>query len=112
MGIRYETLYLVVEVDAPGGGYTLQIRETEIEKYKADRIGYVASVFGMNREEYAEWVDLDGAVMCCGVTVSGRRCRNISKIQYGSRQWLDLRRSGWRCHIHENDDLFSPGGDL
>jgi hypothetical protein len=64
-------------VTTPCGGCTLWLSENEAREFKADPDLYAAHYLGLTKEEYLEWIRLEGAALCSERTKSGAQCRAV-----------------------------------
>lgn len=89
------------QIDAPGGGETFyDLSPEQVVSITFDPTGFAAQTFGCSREEYLEWVRLNGAPLCAAKTRSGRLCSNgIARGQQQLPAWLELHRSDY-CGVH------------
>ncbi len=90
----------VLEAPVPGGRQPLDFSLDDLDKVSSDPIGFAAKHFSMSRDEYIRWIEQDGASQCVGVTQQGKRCKKRSEIQLNAEEWLELERTGFRCHVH------------
>ena len=84
----------------PWGSGTVVLTEQQVSDYQRDPDGFAAAHFGLTRDEYREWLELDGAAKCGAKTKAGKPCDNfISRTQLDSQKWKALHRSEY-CPTH------------
>ena len=94
--------YTVYEicVRAPAGARTFPVDAAEASRYNADPDGWAAEEFGLSREEYLEWVRLDGQPLCAGRNRFGRACRcSVGRVQFDAGPWKERHRRLF-CYAH------------
>ncbi len=90
-------------IAVPGGGNTLYLDSEEAKRYNADPDAFAASHFGLNKIEYLQWVDLDGAPLCGHRTKGGDLCRNMTGgYQLGAPEWKARHRKLF-CASHNRE---------
>ncbi len=84
----------------PFGGEAIAISLRDLEKYNNDPDGYAAKHFGLTRDEYKEWIELDGKPRCGAQTRAGQFCKSaLSGMMGDSREWLGIHRQEY-CRSH------------
>jgi hypothetical protein len=101
MSERCEELSWVTGVRRPGGWGTIYIdTAAEAASYTADPEAWTAAYFGLTKEEYAEWVDLDGIPLCSCRTAKGTMCRaTCGHSQLSADEWK-ARHRRLPCAVH------------
>jgi hypothetical protein len=86
-------------VDVPGGGRTFHLAQKEVEVYNRDPDAYAAGLLGLTKDEYLEWVSLDGYALCGEQTKAGRPCCGILSAHYNPIEWKNTHRQ-LACYSH------------
>jgi hypothetical protein len=74
----------ITNVAVPGGGN---------QRYNADPDAFAGQHFGLSKIEYLQWIDLDGAPLCCHRTKGGDLCRNMTGgYQLRAAKWKSRHR--------------------
>jgi hypothetical protein len=91
----------VANVGRPGGGLDLYLDAEEAEQFQANPDLFTAAYLGFeSAQQYREWVRLDGAPLCGGLTKAGHVCGNSSRgYQLDADEWRARHRVD-RCHHH------------
>jgi hypothetical protein len=83
-----------------GGGHDMYLNESEYAEYRKDPDAYVARDMGFeDKEEYYEWLRLNGAARCGCVTNKGKPCRNLIGFQMEPADWRKAH-DYWPCGTH------------
>lgn len=87
-------------IRVPGGGRNILLKVDDLEDFVTDEVGFSARFFGVSKEQYLEWLRLDGAVQCSAKTKSGERCRHFVSGggQMDIKDWLA--KNGEYCAVH------------
>lgn len=90
----------VVSVRVPGGGETVAVPSSSVAQYVDDPQGFAAKHFGVTKEQYLLWVEMDGLPQCGATTKNGARCKNgvSGGSQRSIAEWLHL--DGDYCAVH------------
>ncbi|TAV04526.1 hypothetical protein [Rhizobium ruizarguesonis] len=90
----------VASVTVPGGGQTVSVPSNSVPEYVADPQGFAAKLFGVTKEQYLLWVEMDGMPQCGATTKNSSRCKN--GISGGSQRSIEewLRLDGDYCAVH------------
>ncbi len=90
----------VGRIAAPGGVTTIFLKAEEPENFCKDPEGYFALQNGATKEEYLQWVEIDGEPRCGATTLKGTRCANMVSggIQLNLDRWLQ--EEGGFCQVH------------
>ncbi len=93
----------VATVRIPGGGETVVVPSNSVVEYVADPQGFAARHFGVSKEQYLLWVEMDGMPQCGATTKNGPRCKN--GVSGGSQRSIEewLRLDGGYCAVHGGD---------
>lgn len=92
----------VISVPTANGHQNMVITAEQAARLLEDPTSIWAEVNQLSVAEYAEWVSLNGAVLCRANTVTGRPCRNVVKgaTFLPSQEWKALKESGGYCALH------------
>jgi hypothetical protein len=83
----------ITNVAVPGGGNQLLLDADEAARYNADPDAFAGQHFGLSKIEYLQWIDLDGAPLCCHRTKGGDLCRNMTGgYQLRAAEWKSRHR--------------------
>lgn len=94
MNVNDGRVHLHASIRIPGGTEQVDLTEEQAEEYRRDPDGYAGSCYGLTRDEYREWIDLDGTAYCGERTKTGKLCGNVvSKGQLSAHHWRDQHRS-------------------
>jgi hypothetical protein len=96
------TVVRYICIATPGGVRTIHLdpADERTARYRADPDQFAADEVGLSKDEYREWVALDGMALCGERTKSGALCKNlISRIQLSAKDWKARHRQG-ACHSH------------
>jgi hypothetical protein len=92
--------FALASIAVPGGWQDQSFPLKDVAAYNADPDGYAASLLGLTKIEYLEWVDLDGAPLCGHRTQGGDLCRNLTGgSQLRAPEWKKRHRKLF-CHAH------------
>ena len=70
-GVRF-----YVEIDATGGGRSVELLPADVPLFLGDRFRWLAKVWKVPLDVYMAWHNAGGFPQCNADTVSGRRCKN------------------------------------
>jgi hypothetical protein len=81
-------------VRIPGGGRDIWFGESAADEFKADPDRFAAREFGLTKEEYLEWIRLEGAALCSERTKTGAQCRAVVGCfsQWDPTEWKQYHR--------------------
>jgi hypothetical protein len=100
--IRFQ---FALTVPSPSGLSLVPITSEQFEKYKSkiltDPTFVAASVLGVTKIQFEEWVNNDFSVICSGKTKKGHRCRRVARDGYHVEVKEYVDRQGYKCEIHE-----------
>lgn len=87
-------------IRAPWGGETVTITPSDVPAYVSDPDKYAATIHGVSKEVYLQWVESDGMMQCSAKTASGSQCKNhvSGASQRTMEEWLAIR--GEFCAVH------------
>jgi len=89
-----------LNVQTPTGASTIPLDSRQLTKLELDPENFKASLFGLSVNEYYQWLENDGAVICSEIMSKGRRCKNAvaGGSQLDSNIWKE--RQGGYCVTH------------
>jgi hypothetical protein len=105
IGRAYQEEYMVAEVACPGGWNRIEIDFDDVPGFNNDPDAYAAAHFNLTRDEYREWVALDGTPWCGCMTKTGRPCKNfVGRIQHRAAEWKQKHRR-LACKAHKGQPV-------
>lgn len=91
-----------VVAPSPQGSEQIQLDKSLILEYLSDKNAALAKYYGVSRVHYLLWLEQERSVQCCGITLRGKRCKNI--VTNGNsvtvNQWVEMQ--GELCEKHIN----------
>lgn len=89
-----------VQVEDVCGAAEMYLDGHELEQYNADPDAYAAGFFGLTKEQYLEWLNLQGTPLCAATTRKGKPCKSVIRgFQLPPKDWLALHRNEY-CWVH------------
>jgi hypothetical protein len=88
-----------------GAGLDFEITDAEASQYNADPDGFVARRWGFSgANEYYEWLNLQGAPLCGGITRAGKPRKALTGgYQLNLEEWRAKHRAHY-CRAHGGGD--------
>jgi hypothetical protein len=100
MSINDGKVSLVASLVTPPGAEQVVLTNEQADEYRRDPDGFAAAYFGLTRDDYREWLELDGGALCGATTKAGKLCSHmVSKTQLSAREWKERHRSEY-CTTH------------